>query len=207
MPDVTPTRSAALALAEERTLMRQGFGFLDEKRMLLAAEILRLLRRYEEAAADMSSRRRAAAEALAAAVERHGLDAVQLYPVPVNAPQPPRARSTKFLGVLVRASEPWRITEAPVREPFDASPEAARCRAAFARWLESTLEAGTLAGNLERLGREYKRVERRAKALENVLLPEVEASLKGVREQLDVMDQEEAVRVRNAEADRAAGVL
>ena len=40
--------------------------------------------------------------------------------------------------------------------------EAVRVRT---RWLESTLEAGILAGNLERLGREYRRVERRAKAL------------------------------------------
>lgn len=62
-----------------------------------------------------------------------------------------------------------------------------------------------LAGNLERLGREYRRVERRAKALENVLLPEVEASLKRVTEQLDVMDQEEAVGVRIAGAERKAG--
>ena len=70
MPDLAPTRSAALALTEERMLMRQGFGFLDEKRMLLAAELLRLARRCEEATADVEARRRAANAALQAAVER-----------------------------------------------------------------------------------------------------------------------------------------
>ena len=187
--------------------MRQGFGFLDEKRMLLAAEILRLARRYEETSAEVEARRLQAKAGLAAAVERHGLDALQLYPAPAIAPSPPQVRFTKFLGVPVKTSEPWRIAGAPVREAFDDSPEAAECRKAFARWLESTLEAGMLAGNLERLGREYRRVERRAKALENVLLPEVEASLKRVTEQLDVMDQEEAVRVRTAGAKRPTGVL
>jgi len=185
--------------------MRQGFGFLDEKRMLLASEILRLAQRYEELAAAMEQRRRAANAALAAAVERHGLDALQLLPVPAKAPAPPQARFAKFLGVPLKSSEPWSVPETPVREAFDDSPEAAGCRAAFARWLESTLEAGTLALNLERLGREYRRVERRAKALENVLLPEVEASLKRVTEQLDVMDQEEAVRVRTAGTERHDG--
>lgn len=185
--------------------MRQGFGFLDEKRMILAAEILRLARRYEEEVADAEARRLQAKAALAAAVERHGLDALQLHPVPANAPAPPQVRFTKFLGVPVKASEPWRIADAPVREAFDDSPEAAECRQAFARWLESTLEAGLLAGNLERLGREYRRVERRAKALENVLMPEVEASLKRVTEQLDVMDQEETVRVRTAGGERPGG--
>ena len=36
MREVTPTRSVALELADERRLMRQGYEFLDEKRMLLA---------------------------------------------------------------------------------------------------------------------------------------------------------------------------
>ena len=203
MPDLAPTRSAALALTEERTLMRQGFGFLDEKRMLLAAELLRLARRYKEVTAEVEARRRAANAALQAAVERHGLDALQLHPAPAAAPAPPQVRLTKFLGVPVTTSEPWRIADAPLREAFDDSFEAAECRQAFAHWLESTLEAGILAGNLERLGREYRRVERRAKALENVLLPEVEASLKRMIEQLEVMDQEEAVRVRTAGGERA----
>jgi len=205
MAEVAPTRSAALTLAEERALMRQGFGFLDEKRMILAAEILRLARRYEDAETVMEARRRAAYAALAAAVERHGLDALELHPVPAKAPALPQIRFAKFLGVPVKTSEPWRISDMPTSEAFDGSPEAAECRAAFARWLETTLEAGMLAGNLERLGREYRRVERRAKALENVLLPEVEASLKRVTEQLDVMDQEEAVGVRIAGAKRKAG--
>jgi V/A-type H+-transporting ATPase subunit D len=206
MPDLAPTRSAALALTEERTLMRQGFGFLDEKRMLLAAELLRLARRYEEATAEVEGRRRAANAALQAAVERHGLDALQLRPAPAAAPATPPVRFAKFLGVPVTTSEKWRIADAPVPEAFDDSPEAAECRQAFARWLESTLEVGILAGNLERLGREYRRVERRAKALENVLMPEVEAALKRVTEQLDVMDQEEAVRVRTAGGKRAGAV-
>jgi V/A-type H+-transporting ATPase subunit D len=56
------------------------------------------------------------------------------------------------------------------------------------------------AGNLRRLAREYTRTERRARALENVVLPEIDVSLRFVEEQLDAVDQEEAVRVRNAAA-------
>ena len=44
MAEIAPTRSAALALADERELMRQGYRFLDEKRVLLASEMLRRLR-------------------------------------------------------------------------------------------------------------------------------------------------------------------
>ena len=87
MREVTPTRSAALELADERRLMHQGYEFLDEKRTLLAAEMLRQLRIYQEHSDALVATMSEAAAALAAAVERHGLDDLQAYPVP-DAPAP-----------------------------------------------------------------------------------------------------------------------
>jgi V/A-type H+-transporting ATPase subunit D len=50
--------------------------------------------------------------------------------------------------------------------------------------------------NLRRLMREYVRTQRRAPAIENVLLQEIEWSLKFIDEQLEILDQEEIARVR-----------
>jgi len=58
---------------------------------------------------------------------------------------------------------------------------------------------------LHRLAREYRRTERRAKALENVLMPEVEETIKRVDEQLDTMDREETIRARWWSSGPAAG--
>jgi V/A-type H+-transporting ATPase subunit D len=74
MREVTATRSSALELADERRLMRQGYEFLDEKRMLLATEMLRQLRAYEALSEALKDELTAAATALGAAVERHGLE-------------------------------------------------------------------------------------------------------------------------------------
>ena len=60
------------------------------------------------------------------------------------------------------------------------------------------------AGNLERLAAEYRRTERRARALENVLLPEIERALRTTEEHLEQADREEAVRIRTA-AQRSPG--
>jgi V/A-type H+-transporting ATPase subunit D len=51
--------------------------------------------------------------------------------------------------------------------------------------------------NLRRLAREYVRTERRARSIENVLLPEIDASLKFIEEQLESTDQEEIARLRH----------
>ena len=40
---LTPTRSAYLELKDERQLIQEGYEFLDEKRMIVAQEMLRQL--------------------------------------------------------------------------------------------------------------------------------------------------------------------
>jgi len=196
MREVTPTRSTALELADERRLMRQGYEFLDEKRMLLATEMLRQLRAYQSRSEAFEASLKSAAAALAAAIERHGLDHLQLYPVPAEPPSAPECRRSLFLGVplLDLAPPAEQVCEAP--PTIDPSPEAKTCRVAFAALLQAAAEIGARAANLHRLARDYRRTERRAKALENVLMPEVEDTIRRVDEQLDTMDREDAIHAR-----------
>jgi len=195
MREVAPTRSAAIELVDERKLMRQGYEFLDEKRTLLAAEILRQLKLYQEHADALAAATKAAAAALAAALERHGLDDLQAYPAPPSPELPGTSRSL-FLGLaMLSPSEPAQfVAQSPAA--VDPSPEAKACRAAFEKLIGLAAKTGVCAGNLNRLAREYRRTERRAQALEKVLLPEVEDAIKRVDEQLDTMDREEVIRTR-----------
>jgi V/A-type H+-transporting ATPase subunit D len=196
MREVTPTRSTAIELADERRLMRQGYEFLDEKRMLLATEMLRQLRIYQERSDQLVADTKSAAAALAAAVERHGLDQLQVYP----KPEPPELLDSErslFLGlVMLSAGEPPQADASQAAAALDLSPEAEACRAAFEKLLWAAADMAARVGNLNRLAREYRRTERRAKALEKVLLPEVEDALKQIDEQLDMMEREETTRTR-----------
>jgi V/A-type H+/Na+-transporting ATPase subunit D len=81
---------------------------------------------------------------------------------------------------------------------LDASPQARACRDAFVALLEPLALLAAGVGNLERLGAEYRRTERRARALENVLLPEIETALRRIEGHLELADQEEAARIRLA---------
>lgn len=196
MREATPTRNTAIELADERNLMRQGYEFLDEKRMLLAAEMLRQLQTYQQLSRSFGAELKIAAEALAAAVERHGLDNLQIYPAPPGPAMNPTSDGRVFLGVSLVSIRPSAETASIPLQTLDPSPEAGACRAAFERLLRTAADMGARASNLHRLAREYRRTERRAKALENVLLPEVEEAIKRVDEQLDTLDREEAIRAR-----------
>jgi V/A-type H+-transporting ATPase subunit D len=195
MREVPPTRSAAMELADERKLMRQGYEFLDEKRTLLASEMLRQLREYRQRVDAIMAETKDAACALAAAVERHGLDQLQVYPA-AEPPATPEHGRTRFLGLAMLAAGQPPGPAAARRAAVDPSPEAKACRAAFEKLLWSAADIGPRAGNLMRLAHEYRRTERRANALEKVLLPEVEEAIKLIDEQLDTMEREEVIRTR-----------
>ena len=53
--EVAPTRIALLELQDERRLVREGYELLDERRMLLAARILRGLEELERRRTELTA--------------------------------------------------------------------------------------------------------------------------------------------------------
>ena len=76
----TASRSAFLELQDEQRLVNDGYEFLDEKRILLAAELLRQRTAWREARAAFMKRWDSAAKLLAAAAADQGLEGLQVYP-------------------------------------------------------------------------------------------------------------------------------
>jgi V/A-type H+/Na+-transporting ATPase subunit D len=198
--EATPTHSAFLELKEERVGMQEGYRFLDEKRLILASEILTGLATYSRELAAFRADYAAAGQALRAAVARHGLEGLSVYP---PAPQPEgevRLTERSVLGVRVQETQ-WPTPPAAGLGPeppeaVDRSPEGDACRAAFVALIPRCAHLADLAASLERLRAEYARTARRARAMEDVLLPEIDATLSAIDTALEELEREEAVRVR-----------
>jgi V/A-type H+-transporting ATPase subunit D len=200
--EVLATRVAFLELKDERRLIQEGYELLDEKRVLLATEIMRQLRSYASLQQELERLGADALAAFEAAVGVHGFDELTVEPKLDLGPSLLRVHAQSFLGL--RLAEAVLEVAAPPTDPArrPATPEARACATAFRRLIERQAELAACVANLRRLVREYVRTERRARALENVVLPEIDGSLRFIEEQLDAVDQEEAVRVRNAGAAR-----
>lgn len=196
MSDVTPTRSAVIELKEERHAMREGHVFLDEKCLLLAGEIVAELHRYAGMEATFFYACDRAVAALSAAIGRHGLEELLVYPaadlVQAGAEIVPRS----LVGVrLLEARLQLKLTAQP--EHFvNASPEAKGCRAAFADLIEMAAPMAVVSGNLERLYQEYRRALRRARALQDVLLPELDRTVSELEAGLEDLEREDAIAMR-----------
>ena len=200
MVDMTATsvvsKSAWLELREERELVRDGYEFLDEKRVLLAAEILRQRDAYNVERKNFVNLAKRAREALVASVADLGLEGVQTYPVArlADGRVSISRRASAGLQLLAAEFEPGERRRAT--EPVQRSGAANDCQKLYRDLLELGAALAARSGNLMRLTSEYRRVERRVRALENIILPEIQQTMTYMEEHLDLNEQEEIIRVR-----------
>jgi V/A-type H+-transporting ATPase subunit D len=205
MPDAQPaiTRIAQLELKDEQRLVKEGYDLLDEKRIRLVAEMrtqLALLRPWQET---LRKSRAAASSDLRAALSRHGADELSVYPPLSGDGGALGFGRTRIFGVEILEVQ-WHEAPAVLREqPVNPSSEARACALGHRAMLGPLVQVAVRSVNLRRLLREYVRTERRARAIENVLLPDIQSRLKFVEEQLEILDQEEIARVRESSRSTA----
>lgn len=208
----SPSRAVLLEMQDEHRAMREGHAFLDEKCLLLAGEMLRELTAHQRLAQQFAAAHDAALEALQSALAQHGLHELQLHPA---GPAAPGAASLQLdrsalMGVPLQQAR-WQPAaagpgHAHPRAAADGVPvpEAEACRRAFGNLLALAAPLAATAGNLERLSGEYRRSLRRARALQDVLLPELGLALRGVETALEEHEQQDLIAMRRPAALRAA---
>jgi len=197
--ELATTRVALLELKDEQQLVQEGYRLLDEKRILLAGEIHRQLAQLRDLRRIMQAAERAARAALEAALERHGLDSLAVHAPASLAQEALVVAHSRLLGLALletRLRPP--VTAVPHGMPADAaSAEVRECARAYRELLAHAVALAACELTLRRLVREYVRTERRTRAIENILLPEIDAAVRLVEELLDGMDQEEFARLRH----------
>jgi len=175
--------------------MREGYVFLDEKCLLLAAEMTAQLKRHDLLWAVFRECQREARLRLEAALLRHGLDGLAVYPAPAAQASEAHRRQVSLLGVtLVRADA--EFNPVAVAAAVFPSPEAEACRAAFLALVAAAVPLAASRSNLLRLHREYRRTLRRASAIHDVVLPEIDLAFGDIEVHLDEMEREEALWIR-----------
>lgn len=197
-PEQAPTHAAVLELKAEKLVVGEAYEFLDEKRLLLAAELLQQLNRYEHLLAELQERTRDAQQQLGAAVKRHGLQGLSVYP-PASLDESSLAMTRRnLMGVtLVETALQFdAAATAPAVAPVNPSSDARQCRESFRELVRLSAGLAGISGNLYRLFAEYRTTERRARALENVILPDIETALDRMSAWLEETDLEDAVRAR-----------
>jgi V/A-type H+-transporting ATPase subunit D len=200
MSDVTPTRSVVVELKDERRAMHEGYVFLDEKCLLLAGEMLVELERFTRMQREFLGAHDAAVAVLRTALARHGLQGLQVYPAASLVAACVRTTRRSLMGVRLQDAELELGDNPAAAAAVNPSPEAQACRGAYASLLRQAAALAAVAGNLERLTQEYRRSVRRARALQDVLLPELDHTVHELETRLEELEQEDAIWMRQGAA-------
>lgn len=194
------SRAGLLELRNERRVVEDGHRFLDEKRALLAHAVLERLAGFGARLDAFRDDQRGAHGALAGAVAADGLEGLQLRPPAAPMERRLAGRTRSFLGIPMREDAALQADPAAREEasPDDMPPsrEAEACAEAFADLVTAALPVATELGNLLRLMHEFQRTQRRVRALEKVVLPELRDDERRMEDALEEVDQEDALRVR-----------
>jgi len=196
-PSQAPTQAAVLELKNEQVVVKEAYVFLDEKRLLLASELLRQLRLYQQLKIELDASHASARDAMQAAVMHHGLDGLQVYPAKSLDAAEFKQSTRNFMGVMLVETELITDTvSTPATTPSNPSAKAENCSRLYRDIVVQSAVLAGISGNLYRLLAEYRVTERRSRALENIILPEIDQALREMSSHLEELDLEDAIRVR-----------
>ncbi|MDH3532318.1 MAG: V-type ATP synthase subunit D [Gammaproteobacteria bacterium] len=206
MPELSSTqtvsRSSYLELQDEQRLVNDGYEFLDEKRILLAAELLRQRDAYRQVRTSFMAHWERASAALLEAAADQGLGGLQVYPARESSAARLNVRRRPYVGQTLLDASFEAGDAQPGYRPLLPSPVVRNCRESFGILLAAAARLAALGANIARLVHEYRRTERRVRALENVVLPEIRQQLAAMEELLELVEQEEVIRVRTLRTGR-----
>jgi len=203
-PGQAPTQAAVLELRNEQVVVNEAYVFLDEKRLLLASELLRQLHLYQQLTKQLDALHASARDAMQTAVMHHGLNGLQVYPAKSLDDAEFKHSTRNFMGVELVETEliAENIAGTVTASPYPSA-KAENCSRLFRDIVVQSAVLAGISGNLHRLLAEYRVTERRSRALENIILPEIDQALREMSSHLEELDLEDAIRVRLQSSEKA----
>ena len=189
--ELPPTKSSLRKIKEDLAFAYEGHDLLNQKREILALEIVRkvgVIRKMEE---ELSKGFQELYAAYRNAAFDMGSQAMNLKSCSEKRSWDLKLQMIKFMGMrysqISFLSSPLEPSDCPAGTT--ASYDTAKQRAQ--RALEFFVRYASLAREIILLSRELKKVQRRVNALEKVFIPPHEEAKKYIIERLEEMEREE----------------
>ncbi|MDR1692415.1 MAG: V-type ATP synthase subunit D [Oscillospiraceae bacterium] len=193
MASVVPTKGNLMAITRTLTLARMGYDLMDRKRNILIREMMRMI----DAAGALQSRIdetfSEAYRALQMANIVHGTCREMAENIPLDDSVQIRFRSVmgvELLHVTADQSPARAIGFASTSRDFDEAV------ARFHAVKLLTAELAEVETTVYRLATAVKKTQKRANALQNVIIPDLTAKVKLITAALEEKEREEFVRMK-----------
>ena len=196
---INPTRMELLALKKRQNLAVKGHSLLKEKRDALIKEFFDILDRVKGARSDVELTLNEAYEALTLAQIQLGDLAVQKTALSVKESVDVNVTSRNIMGVPVPLCDTEFDSRTLVDRSYgfsDTSIQLDNAAKKFEDSVKMIIELGEIEKTIFLLADEIESTKRRVNALEHVMIPKLENTVKSIDMRLQEMERENFVRLK-----------
>ena len=196
---VNPTRMELLKLKDREKLAVKGHGLLKEKRNALIMEFFNILERVKGSREEVEKKLAEAFEDLTTAQIIMGDLAVKKAAVSVKESVKVDIDSRSVMGVVVPILEAETAERNMVQRGYGFVDTSAKLDEAARKFEESItliLELAEIEKTIVLLAEEIESTKRRVNALEHIIIPRVENTVKYIEMRLEEMERENFVRLK-----------
>jgi len=199
MEQVQATRAELLAKKKQITLAYQGRNLLQEKRNALLKEFMRTAEQVIQGSDVLEARVSEATIALGLAEALDGPEAVRSAAFAAQRQISLEVIGSNIMGVPVPVVEQKSVARGPLDRGYSLTGVSSRIEAtaeAFEGLLNLIIELATSEMRLRRLAEEISRTTRRVNALDNILIPRLEAQRNYIHLVLEEREREDLFRLK-----------
>jgi V/A-type H+-transporting ATPase subunit D len=199
MEQVRATRAELLAKKKQIILAYQGRDLLKEKRNALLQEFMRTAEQVMRESDELERNVGESAAALALAEALDGPEAVRSAAFAARAQVTLEVTGVNIMGVPVPLIETKSVARSPLDRGYGLSSVSGRIDAAaqaFETQLDLIIELAASEMRLRRLAEEIGRTTRRVNAMDNVLIPRLEAQRDYIHMVLEEREREDLFRLK-----------
>ena len=189
--ELPPTKSSLRKLKEDLAFAYEGYDLLNQKREILALEIVRKIGEIRRIEADFQQVLNELYAAYRNAAIDMGSDVITIQSCYETRSYFLHIDFTKLMGlklpnIRINLKNPNPVVTLPqTTATYDETKEQSR------KALPIVAEYATMTKSIIMLSRELKKVQRRVNALEKIFIPQHEESKKYITERIEEMEREE----------------
>ena len=194
--NVSPTKSKLIEKKRSLALAKEGHTLLDKKRNVLVREMMRLIDSAKEVQEDMETIFAEAYESLQKANLSIGIEHVQEVGIAVEEVSTLSIRLKSIMGVEIPEIDEISEEIEPSYGFVKTNANLDRAYKSFKKALSLIARLAEIETKVYRLAREIKKTQRRVNALENILIPQYEETVKFIESYIEETERDDFFRMK-----------
>ncbi|WP_036224512.1 V-type ATP synthase subunit D [Mesoaciditoga lauensis] len=194
--NVSPTKSKLIETKRSLALAKEGHTLLDKKRNVLVREMMRLIDSAKEVQEDMETIFAEAYESLQKANLSIGIEHVQEVGIAVEEVSTLSIRLKSIMGVEIPEIDEISEGIEPSYGFVKTNANLDRAYKSFKKALSLIARLAEIETKVYRLAREIKKTQRRVNALENILIPQYEETVKFIESYIEETERDDFFRMK-----------